>query len=157
MRLAMGSVRLRSKLAVILQCASIRAVNCSALQTRPASPLLVRVLLASIGLTSVLPLPAAAAGPRSADVARGEHVARLVCSACHVVARDQEYPPILSQPTPSFMEIAGRPGVSAQSLQHFITSTHWDPDKIPMSMPNPMLNKNDVQAVSHYITRLRNR
>jgi hypothetical protein len=34
---------------------------------------------------------------RSPEVACGEHVARLVCSACHVVTRDQEYPPILTE------------------------------------------------------------
>ncbi len=108
-------------------------------------------------MSAALPVPAAAESSQSPDIARGEHVARLVCSACHVVARDQEYPPILNQPTPSFMDIAKRPGVSAQSLQRFISSTHWDPDKIPMSMPDPMLNKSDVHAVSRYIISLRKR
>jgi mono/diheme cytochrome c family protein len=91
------------------------------------------------------------------ELSRGEHVARLVCSACHVVARDQEYPPILAEATPSFVDIANRPGVSAQSLQHFVTSTHWDDQKSPMAMPNPMLSKKDVQAVAQYILSLRNR
>ena len=93
----------------------------------------------------------------SPEVARGEHVARLVCAACHVVARGQEYPPLLTQTTPSFLDIANRPGVSAQSLQHFITNTHWDEQKIPMSMPNVMLNKDDAHAVSLYIMSLRTR
>jgi mono/diheme cytochrome c family protein len=106
--------------------------------------------------TSLIPAAGAGLTP-SPEVARGEHVARLVCSACHVVARDQEYPPRLTEPTPNFLDIANRPGVSAQSLQHFITNAHWDDQKIPMTMPNTMLNKNDVQAVAQYILSLRTR
>jgi cytochrome c551/c552 len=93
--------------------------------------------------------------PATPEMARGEHIARLVCSSCHMVAVDQEYPPILNQATPSFAEIANRPGVTAQSLQRFITSTHWDVDRVPMSMPNPMLSKEQTQAVSRYILSLR--
>jgi mono/diheme cytochrome c family protein len=106
---------------------------------------------------ATLTAAAGVATPANPEVARGEHLARLVCSACHVVAKDQEYPPILTLPTPSFLDIANRPGVSANSLQHFITHTHWDGEKIPMTMPNPGLNRNDVQAVSQYIMSLRSR
>jgi mono/diheme cytochrome c family protein len=112
------------------------------------------LLLMASCFTSLTAL-AGAAVSRAPEVARGEHVARLVCSACHVVASDQEYPPILTEPTPSFTDIANRPGISAQSLQRFITNTHWDGQKIPMTMPNTMLNKNDVQAVAQYILSLR--
>jgi cytochrome c2 len=94
-------------------------------------------------------------GPQRAELARGEHVARLICATCHVVAKDQEFPPMINQPVPSFLDIANRPGVSAESLQHFITATHWDPDKIPMSMPNPMLTKEQSRAVARYILSLR--
>lgn len=103
------------------------------------------------------PRTSAAGVPRTPELAQGEHIARLVCSACHVVATDQEYPPLLNQATPGFAEIANRPGVTAESLQRFITSTHWDVDKLPMSMPNPMLTKAETQAVSRYILSLRNR
>jgi mono/diheme cytochrome c family protein len=99
--------------------------------------------------------PACAATPP--EVARGAHIARLICSACHVVATDQEFPPILSQATPSFVAIANRPGVTADSLRHFITSTHWDADKLPMSMPNPMLTSEETRAVALYILSLRTR
>jgi len=95
--------------------------------------------------------------PKTPEIARGEHVARLVCSACHVVAVDQEYPPILIQLPPSFAEIANRPGVNAAYLVRFITTTHWDVDKLPMTMPNPQLNKEETVAVSRYILSLRNR
>jgi mono/diheme cytochrome c family protein len=115
---------------------------------------------------SALMLPAALCGlsgqlasaggiPYDFSVARGEHIARIVCSACHVVATDQEYPPILKKPAPDFREIANRPGTSAESLQHFIMNTHWDVDSLPMTMPNPMLGKDEAGAVSRYILRLR--
>jgi len=115
-----------------------------------------RLLLMVSWFTSLTTAAGGGSAP-SAEVARGEHIARLVCSACHVVARDQEYPPLLRETTPSFLDIANRPGVSAQSLQHFITNTHWDDQKIPMTMPNVMMNKNDAHAVSLYIMSLRTR
>jgi mono/diheme cytochrome c family protein len=92
----------------------------------------------------------------TAELAHGEHVARFVCATCHVVAKNQEFAPMLSTPTPSFLEIANRrPGVSRESLQHFITSTHWDPDKLEMTMPALMLTPEDTRAVASYILSLR--
>jgi mono/diheme cytochrome c family protein len=100
----------------------------------------------------------AQAAPDAAELARGEHIARLVCSTCHVVARDQEYPPLLSKPAPSFFELANRPGVSAGSLEHFITTTHWDnPDKLAMTMPDLRATPEQSQAVARYILSLRKR
>ncbi|MFZ1100955.1 MAG: c-type cytochrome [Steroidobacteraceae bacterium] len=93
--------------------------------------------------------------PHNAELARGEHVARLICATCHVVAKDQEFPPMLNQPVPSFLDIANRPGVTAESLRRFITSTHWDSDKLPMTMPNPMLMPEQTRAVARYILSLR--
>ena len=119
--------------------------------------------IAALALAAVVlcalctPRSSAADVPKAADVARGEHIARLVCSACHVVAVDQEFPPLLNQATPSFADVANRPGVTAESLQRFITTTHWDVDKLPMSMPNPMLDKSETQAVTRYILSLRKR
>jgi cytochrome c551/c552 len=97
------------------------------------------------------PLHAAGASP----VARGEGVARNVCAACHVVARDQP-PPLLSQVATSFSEIANRPGVSEQSLRKFILTTHWDGKTVPVTMPNPMLTAEQARAVARYILSLRN-
>ncbi len=102
-----------------------------------------------LGVTSARGAPAARA--TSAAASRGEHIARTVCSACHVVAADQEFPPLLERPTPSFREIANRPGTSAQSLERFVNGTHWDFDSIPMKMPNPMLTPEDTRAVARFI------
>ena len=52
-------------------------------------------------------------------------------------------------------DIANRPGVSAEGLQHFITHTHWDTDALPMTMPNPMLMPDQTRAVARYILSLR--
>ncbi len=99
----------------------------------------------------------AEAAADSAELAHGEHIARFVCATCHVVAKDQEFAPILSRPAPSFLDIANRPGVSAASLEHFITSTHWDPDKIEMTMPALMATPEQTRAVARYILSLRKR
>jgi mono/diheme cytochrome c family protein len=99
----------------------------------------------------------AAESTRQASVARGEHLARLICSACHVVASDQEFPPLLRQPAPSFSDIANRADVSEKSLRHFITRTHWDEQTLPMTMPDPMLTEEQTVAVIRYILALRGR
>ncbi|HUO19685.1 MAG TPA: c-type cytochrome [Steroidobacteraceae bacterium] len=93
--------------------------------------------------------------PDRPSLAHGEHIARLICSACHVVAADQEYPPLLITPTPAFREIANRPGTTVETLRRFITTTHWDEGKLPMAMPDPMLTEAQARDVARYILSLR--
>jgi mono/diheme cytochrome c family protein len=88
-------------------------------------------------------------------LARGEQIARQICSICHVVAVNQEYPPMLGTPTPSFIEIAHRPETTAKGLRTFLKTTHWDDKTIPTGMPNPMLMPDQAVAVSRYIMSLR--
>jgi len=88
-------------------------------------------------------------------VAQGEHLARTQCSACHVVASNQEIPPLRQLPTPSFEEIANRADVTQKSLQRFISTTHWDNKTVPMTMPDQMLTKQETMAVVRYILSLR--
>jgi mono/diheme cytochrome c family protein len=97
----------------------------------------------------------AASTAEGASVKRGEEIALSVCSACHVVAAKQEFPPLLNHPAPPFSEIANRPDTSSQSLMKFILSTHWDVASLPMHMPDPMLSKDQASAVSRYILSLR--
>lgn len=115
------------------------------------------VLMGAVVCGLLSPRAQAQAAADSAELARGEHIARFVCATCHVVAKDQEFAPILSKPAPSFLDIANRPGVSAESLEHFITSTHWDPDKIGMTMPALMATPEQTRAVARYIVSLRKR
>jgi len=102
-----------------------------------------------------LPAQAAAPNANGALVARGEHLALTICANCHVVADDQPEPPILKQPTPSFREIANRPGTSAKSLKRFIATTHWDMKTTINAMPNLHLSGEQAAAVTAYILSLR--
>jgi mono/diheme cytochrome c family protein len=97
-----------------------------------------------------------AASP-GAQVRRGEEVAQLQCSACHVVAENQKYPPLLENPAPSFQSIANRAQVSDAALRHFVAVTHWDQTTVPLTMPNPGLSKTDIAAVVGYILSLKGR
>lgn len=125
---------------------------------RPIHLRLAALALAVVMLCALCtPRVSAADLPTTPELARGAQIARQVCSACHVVAAAQENPPLLTQATPSFAEIANRPGVTAASLQRFITTTHWDVDRLPMSMPNPLLAPEQAHAVSRYILSLRGR
>jgi mono/diheme cytochrome c family protein len=91
----------------------------------------------------------------NAQVRRGEEIAQLLCSACHVVAAHQEYPPLLEDPAPSFKSIANRPQVSEAALRHFVATTHWDQKTIPLTMPNPGLTPWDIKAVIRYVLSLK--
>jgi mono/diheme cytochrome c family protein len=110
------------------------------------------VVAASMGFHAAR---ADAGEPARDPVARGEQLARQQCSACHVVASDQELPPLRRLPTPSFYEIANRPKTTWQSLEHFIGTTHWDMKTVPMTMPDQLLTKDERAAVSRYILSLR--
>lgn len=79
------------------------------------TPGIARVLLAG-PLIGAAALVAPAAG-QSADPANGRRLALKICTACHVVAPDQELPPSSRKPAPSFAAIARRPGITVASLQ----------------------------------------
>jgi len=92
----------------------------------------------------------------SADILKGQQLARIACSDCHVVASDSESPvPMLHESAPRFDDIANRPGTTEKSLRKFIVATHWDGETIPMTMPKPDLTKQQVVALSRYIISLR--
>ena len=95
-----------------------------------------------------------AASP-SGLVRRGEEVAQLQCSACHVVAEKQKYPPLLDDPAPSFQSIAKRTQISEAALRHFVATTRWDRQTEANTMPNPGLTEGDIAAVSRYILSLK--
>jgi mono/diheme cytochrome c family protein len=105
------------------------------------------------GLCSTL-LYAGPPGP-SPLLARGKQLARIECSQCHVVSPDQGFPPSLQVSAPSFEAIANYRGTSEHSLRHFISTTHWDGQTVPMTMPAPDLTKQETAAVVAYIMSLR--
>jgi mono/diheme cytochrome c family protein len=100
---------------------------------------------------------AGAAASPSPQLRRGEEVAQLQCSACHVVAEKQKYPPLLEDPAPSFQSIANRPQTSEAALRHFVATTHWDQQTDPVTMPNPGLSRTDTAAVIRYLLSLKGR
>ena len=85
----------------------------------------------------------------------GRKFALAVCSACHVVASDQEFPPQLNQHAPDFQEIADRPNTTAISLRRFIGMTHWDLQTVPMTMPDFALTDKQKDDAIRYILSLR--
>lgn len=87
--------------------------------------------------------------------ATGRAVALNVCSACHLVAADQEVEPMASLMAPAFSTIANRPGATAAGLRTFIVKTHPTSDS-PYQMPNPQLLDDQVRDVVSYILTLRN-
>jgi mono/diheme cytochrome c family protein len=103
------------------------------------------------------PAPSPRLSAHAQKVEAGEYIALQLCSYCHVVSSDQRYRPELTQPGPSFAEIAARPGASAASLQRFVRSTHWDEKTFPMTMPNQSLSDAQTEEVAAYILSQRPR
>lgn len=94
-----------------------------------------------------------AGGGGQDQVARGRQLARIECSQCHVV--DQDLPPSLQVSAPSFEAIANGRTINEKSLRHFISTTHWDGQTMPMTMPALGLTKQQTIAVVAYIVSLR--
>lgn len=90
----------------------------------------------------------------SDEVRTGHHLASMLCHECHIAARDQAYPPTRDPPAPSFVSVAQRKEVSAESLEHFLKTTHKGMDN-PKGMENPGLADFQVKAIVAYILSLR--
>ena len=90
----------------------------------------------------------------SDDVRTGHHLASMLCDECQSAARDQAYPPTRDPPAPSFESIAQRKDVNADSLEHFLKTTHEGLDN-PKGMENPGLVDFQVKAIVAYILSLR--
>jgi mono/diheme cytochrome c family protein len=96
-----------------------------------------------------------AQGPSDdATLAKGRAFALLVCSACHIVAADQQFPPVLRNPGPAFDAIANKPSTTSESLRTFLSTTHTTMST-PFDMPNPQLADYQINEVTSYILSLR--
>jgi mono/diheme cytochrome c family protein len=114
------------------------------------------VIAAAVAGLVVLIAPAWGVKPaaeRSAE--RGRDLALNVCSACHIVAKVQEFQPILNPPAASFAEIINRPGANAAAMRHFVATTHWDEKTVPPTMPSFSLTKEQIDDVVQYLMSLR--
>ena len=117
---------------------------------RLISPLAISAMLAGGGIASAQSLP----GP--SDPVEGHRLSLTICSPCHVVATDQEQPPLLEKPGPSFMAVAKTPGVTEESLRHFLLTTHGAMTTKPTySMPNQHLADYQTNAIVAYLLSLR--
>ena len=105
-------------------------------------------------LVGVFACSARAQQPPAGDPQEGHRLALKICGACHVVASDQQSPPILVHPAPSFRIIAKKRGTNADSLRNFLLTTHTILAE-PANMPNPQLTKDQVTQLVSYILSLR--
>jgi mono/diheme cytochrome c family protein len=88
------------------------------------------------------------------DVRLGHRLAATVCATCHLPAPDQPEMPFLKPPAPSFESIAQREDITADSLEHFISTTHRGLDN-PNGMPSRDLPEYRVKQVVAYTLSLR--
>lgn len=88
------------------------------------------------------------------DLKAGHQLAAMLCGQCHLAAPDQPFPPESNPPAPSFKSIAQRKDVTAESLQHFLATTHQGLDR-PKGMPQPYLADYQIRQVVAYLLSLR--
>jgi mono/diheme cytochrome c family protein len=87
-------------------------------------------------------------------VQMGRSLALRLCSTCHDVSSNQEFPPALSNPGPSFAAIANRRDTSRETLRLFLDNRHGDISVFPMKMPDLMLTDAQKEQAVAYILSL---
>jgi len=87
------------------------------------------------------------------DVQKGHDLAIGICAICHVVAPDQPHPPIMRPPAPSFASIVQQKTFDAESLAHFMKTTHWGLHN-PKGMPNSDLMDYQIKEIVAYLLSL---
>jgi mono/diheme cytochrome c family protein len=100
-----------------------------------------RISLAVIGVY-LMCIPSSLA---LADPENGQRLAERWCSACHVVATNQQR---ASVDVPPFSTIARAPGFNAQQLAFFLLEPH-------PKMPSMSLSRKEATDIADYIKRLR--
>jgi len=104
--------------------------------------------LALLALTVTVAAHAAKPAPTiSVSAKRGLAFAEQRCAGCHAVAANGTSP---NPESPSFEDIANRPGVTAQSLHQFLRSSH----NYPAAM-NFRVDAARVRDLANYIATLR--
>jgi hypothetical protein len=87
------------------------------------------------------------------DVKKGHFLAIMICSICHLAAPDQPAQPIMKPPAPSFASIVQHKTFDAESLTHFLTTTHRGLDN-PQGMSNPNLMDYQLRQIVSYFLSL---
>jgi mono/diheme cytochrome c family protein len=114
----------------------------------------IRSLMACLAvLAAILAGSASAQQPVGrGGVQEGRRLALGKCDACHTVAADQLYPPLLAHYAPSFYDVANRPGMNVETLKGFLAHHHTYEN-----MPYPDLTPSQVTDIVDYILSLRGR
>jgi mono/diheme cytochrome c family protein len=113
-------------------------------------------MVAVLGVLAAGSAPGVRAQEPADDVAAGRALSLRICTACHVVLPDQEAAPILQPPAPSFRAIANRPGMSAETVRTFLSTTHSSMSDLK-SMPNPRLNPDQIRQAAAFLMSLKKR
>jgi mono/diheme cytochrome c family protein len=96
-----------------------------------------------------------AEGQSNADDIRAGRVLSLrICTACHLVSRDQDMPPILRPPAPSFSSIANRRGTTEEGVHQFLATTHSTVRSLN-NMPNPELTEDQIRQAAAFLMSLK--
>ena len=90
-----------------------------------------------------------------APVEAGRVLAQRLCSTCHAVPTDAEFPPAMIHPAPGFSAIANLPGTTRDSLRKFLDNRHGDITSFPANMPDLMLTDSQKTAAVAYILSLK--
>ena len=88
-----------------------------------------------------------AAGDAQAAAPRGENLVQSWCSQCHSVKPDQTSP---NPAAPRFPDVAAEPSMTEYALRAFLKTPH-------PTMPNIMMNADDIDDIVSYILSLRPR
>jgi mono/diheme cytochrome c family protein len=95
---------------------------------------------------TVILLSALAAGIAAA-APRGQTLAERWCSQCHAVTPNQSS---ANPDAPRFSDVAAEPSVTGYSLHAFLKTSH-------ATMPNIMMNSDDIDDIASYILSLKPR
>jgi mono/diheme cytochrome c family protein len=106
-------------------------------------------LLSSVGFT----WGQAGSTQNAEDVQKGHALAIKVCAVCHIAAPDQPSKPMLTPPAPSFASIVRQKAFDAESLTHFLATTHRGLDN-PKGMPNIDLMDYQIKEIVAYFLSL---
>lgn len=83
---------------------------------------------------------------QDADKEAGQAYAKEVCAKCHAILANEELSPLPD--APAFQTVADTPGMTALALSVWLQSSH-------PTMPNIILEQNDMRNVIAYITSLK--
>lgn len=85
---------------------------------------------------------------QTGDVSKGQKIAEQACTECHAVKRDERVSPHFN--VAPFRQIANTPGMTAQALFIWMTTSH-------PTMPNIILEEGDRRDVIAYIASLKDK